>query len=271
MGEYYSSHSSDAFTKAKLKQMGGTKVDTGDPYGTGDEGRDDKADDYGKPPKASDSSEFKRGGAVKPHMGRPGRATGGRVGRAKGGGVAEGEINTNEKVGDDPIRLADLPKYAGRARGGKVGKGKTTVNVIIGGQKDQPPPPPPPMMAPPMPPPQAPPQHPPGAPMPGGAGAGGPPINNIMPPPAAGAQTPMRASGGRVNNLGKFAHPAKAGFSDSKAPHLGGGKEGFSDTKPTSRRAPMAEGSKRFKVKLDPNERAGNNGQGRIEKAGRQA
>lgn len=81
-----------------------------------------------------------------------------------------------------------------RASGGKAGKGKMSVNIIIGGhgQPQQPPAGPPPMaphpqMMPPPPPPQMPPQ---GA-MPPGAGA---PPPGLVPPPG-----PMpRKSGGRA-------------------------------------------------------------------------
>ncbi len=74
---------------------------------------------------------------------------------------------------------------------GKDGKGKTTVNVIIaGGGKPGADGPPPggPMAGPPMPPP----------------GAGGP-------PPGGPPMPPMRANGGRIANLGKYAHGGKVG------------------------------------------------------------
>ena len=135
------------------------------------------------------------------------------------------------------------------AKGGRV-KGKTTVNVIVapqgGGQ-----PPAPPMMPPPGPPPMMPPQA---RPMPP-PGAGAPNVNvmpsGAAPMGAAGAPPPgvppgLRARGGRVSNLGKFAHPPKAGFSDTNAPHLGGGKPGFSDVPMMSKRAPKADGAKDF-------------------------
>jgi hypothetical protein len=75
-----------------------------------------------------------------------------------------------------------------RASGGRVKKGNTVVNVIVGGQKAEPEMPAP-MMAPPPPPP--PPGPPPGAmaPPPGGMPPGGPPM-------------PMRASGGGVKSKG---------------------------------------------------------------------
>ena len=145
-----------------------------------------------------------------------------------------------------------LERSGAFARGGKV-KPKTTVNVIVAPQGGQagagapPPMAPPPMAPPPMPPPRPP------MPPPGQAG----PSVNVMPPSAAaptgaaGAPPPgippgLRARGGRVSNLGKFAHPPKAGFSDTNAPHIGGGRPGFSDTPMTSKRAPRADGAKDF-------------------------
>jgi hypothetical protein len=304
MGEYFSSNSPAAFTKAKMEKMGHSSA-IGDPAGN----KDPTEDDYGKQPEPSDSSKFKKGGSVhgkgkKAHLGRAGRAMGGRVGRAEGGKV--GKINTQMKDDESPVRMGEFPKYkrggkvhddeaedktlvdkmvkpsalrAGRASGGRTkGKGKTVVNVIVGGGKgDQGMAPPAAPMVPPPPPaaPPPPPAHPPGAPMAGGPPPmmppGGAPMGPAGAPPGGMPPPPMRKAGGRVNNLGHYLHPAKAGFSDGKAPHRGGGKEGFSDTKPTAKRAPMASGSKSFRVKRDPNERAGNNGQGRIEKAARQA
>jgi hypothetical protein len=102
----------------------------------------------------------------------------------------------------------------GRAHGGRTkGKGKTVVNVIVGGHGDQQQPPPPPVMPhpampPPPPPPQAAPPKPPmpmGMPMmPPGAMGGAPPMG--MPPPGGGGMPPGmpppgmgRAHGGRIN------------------------------------------------------------------------
>jgi hypothetical protein len=289
-------YSPRSFTRDKLKKMGHSSA-IGSPAGNSDGTKDSEEDDYGQTAGKSSAQLRKSGGKVHgkgkaPHMGRAGRATGGRVGRDTGGKV--GTTNTQMKDDESPIRMGEMPKYnrnsggrVGRARGGKTGKGKTVVNVIVGGGKDQQQQPAPPPMAPPMAPPQQPPPKPPMPP----PQQGGPPI--MMPPgggpmgpagaPPPGGGPPMHARGGRVKqgfsdgpptrlgNLGKYAHPAKAGFSDSKAPHVGGGKEGFSDTKPTTKRAPEASGSKDFRVKRDPNETAGNNGEGRLEKARRQA
>ena len=106
--------------------------------------------------------------------------------RKDGGSVSDGEIEgTRPKGGREA-----------HAHGGKAGKGKMNVNIIIGshGQPQQPPQPPagPPPMAPhpQMMPPPPPPQMPQGA-MPPGAGA---PPPGLVPPPG-----PMpRKSGGRA-------------------------------------------------------------------------
>jgi hypothetical protein len=315
-GDYYKSYNPKTFTAAKMKAMGHSGSE-GNPVGVNDENVGEGFDDYGtKSAKTSSSSQFARGGAVKrPHLGRPGRKTGGKVmmksettindGKKKRGGV-EGDINNEKKTDPGPIRLGEYPKYQrderpegtederpARARGGRTGKGKTVVNVIVaGGKGDQQQAPPPHMMAPPPPPPQQPPQRPPGAPMPGGMPPGGaPPMpmpSGAAPMGPAGApppgQPPMRARGGRIGNLGHFAHPAKAGFSDSKAPHRGGGKDGFSDSDPTAKRAPQKSGHANFGKggkhsfgrggtpgQASPKETAGNNGIGRLEKERREA
>ena len=139
---------------------------------------------------------------------RPTRATGGRIGRSTGGsatakdeytqaGRTAGNLNAS---GKDQITGGDYaPNHASggridRARGGRT-KGKTTVNVIIGGDKHLPPQMPPPMSPPPMaapPGPVGPPPGPPGGP-PGMPGGGPPPGG--MPPPG---MPPMRARGGRI-------------------------------------------------------------------------
>ena len=115
-------------------------------------------------------------------------------GKAKGGKVAEGALRQHR---DEHQAMG----IKGRARGGRSGKGKTNINIIIGSGAHQPPPaapppgmnpqlairpPPPPMPPPGMPPPGA------GPPMGAPMGAGPPPG---MPPPGL---MPPRASGGRA-------------------------------------------------------------------------
>jgi hypothetical protein len=152
-----------------------------------------------------------------------GRAKGGRIGRATGGQATAtseytqaGRTMTNEDAsGKDQFTGGNYPPSRARggrtslARGGKAkGKGKTVVNVIVGGHGDQqqppampphpmmppPPPPPPPQAAsgprPPMMPPMMPPMG--GPPGPPGPPGGGMPPG--MPPPGMG-----RASGGRIS------------------------------------------------------------------------
>lgn len=94
--------------------------------------------------------------------------------------------------GDQPRHRADR---AARKKGGRVNKGKVTVNVITGGQ----PPAAGVAMAPPMAPPVAalPPGPPPGGPPPGAMmPPGGPPPDMPMPPRAHGGRTYKK--GGRV-------------------------------------------------------------------------
>jgi hypothetical protein len=217
------------FTKSKLAKMSLSSGAIDSDAGT-------MSDDFGtKAAKGSDSSQFKRGGAVhglgrKGNLGRPGRANGGPV-----SGTLHRNLRTEkETLSDEP---KDVPtgrvaanihnarpsavkskKYAqgsytphadggraGFAKGGRA-KGKTTVNVIVApqgggaGGNPAPPPmmPPPAAMPPPMPPPR-PPMPPPGA---------GAPNINVMPPGGApmgpaGAPPPgippgLRAKGGRV-------------------------------------------------------------------------
>ena len=98
--------------------------------------------------------------------------------------------------GEESKKRLDRPE---RAKGGRVGKGKTTVNVIITGKGDSDGATPPVMGSPTTPPVMAPPPRPmmpPGA-MPGGMPASAPPM---MPPGAGGPPMPMgRKSGGRVH------------------------------------------------------------------------
>jgi hypothetical protein len=179
---------------------------------------------------------------------RPGdmRAKGGRIGREVGGATAQQRFTNRTQyqppggdelrdythsihgfatddadelgIGSDSVKQGMSDRKGGgrvgRAHGGRTkGKGKTVVNVIVGGHGDQQQPPPPPVMPhpampPPPPPPQAAPPKPPmpmGMPMmPPGAMGGAPPMG--MPPPGGGGMPPGmpppgmgRAHGGRIN------------------------------------------------------------------------
>ena len=268
------------FTKDKLKKMGSSGA-PGEPPGSVNATKDSTEDYFGmKSAQTSNKARFRFGGDVKkPHLGRMGRASGGKVplmtnnetqtqGRKAPSGVV-GNIQGHMRTDAGPIRQGEYPKFqrdkrieattgerAARARGGKTGKGKTVVNVIVSDKGGQQPPAPPPMMPPPppgpppqrppMPPPGAGPMMPPGAGMPPGMGPpGGAPMGPAGAPPP-GMPPQMRASGGRISNLKHYAHPPKAGFSDTKAPHIGGGKPGFSDVPMTGKRAPRADGSHDF-------------------------
>lgn len=137
---------------------------------------------------------------------------GGRPSRAKGG-----KVRDITKVSDGgPYRYPDemlVRKEGGRvarARGGRTkGKGKTVVNVIVGGRSDdqQRPAPPPPMAAagpiptPPPAPPPRPPMMPPGGGMPPMAPPGGAPMGPAGAPPGGPIPPGLmgRASGGRIS------------------------------------------------------------------------
>jgi hypothetical protein len=159
-----------------------------------------------------------------------GRKKGGRVGRDAGGPVERTRgysapddkwDDTTKQWADDQMSAAHDFDAGQRAKGGRVGrahggkakgaKGKTVVNVIVGGDKGQQPPPTPPIMPhpmvppPPPPPPQQgmPPMPPPGG-MPPGAGMPPPPPRPPMPPPGGmppGMPPPGmgRAHGGRIS------------------------------------------------------------------------
>ncbi len=137
-----------------------------------------------------------------------GRASGGRVGRTEApktaGKRSAGSVKSTMSIeGEATTRRADRVT---RAKGGRVGKGKQTVNVIVnaapagapdaGGPPMMPPPGPPPM----MPPPGPPPGMPPGGPPPGaGAPPPGMPPKPMMGGPAPGlGPMPPRANGGRA-------------------------------------------------------------------------
>ena len=164
---------------------------------------------------------------------RQNNAKGGRVNRATGGSATAtdeytqaGRTMVNEDAsGKDQWSGGRFPPTrasGGRtsfAKGGRT-KGKTTVNVIIGGDKQQAPPPmpPPPMAAPgpvgppkpPMPPPGPPPGM--GGP-PGGAPPGMPPG---MPPP--GMPPMARARGGRIGRQIGGAMPPMPGAAPGAMP-----------------------------------------------------
>ena len=173
--------------------------------------------------------------------GKVSRAKGGRIGRESGGATAQQRFTNRTQydtgtnylhdyvpaihafakedadelgIGSDAQGMSDRAKggRVGRAHGGKTksAKGKTVVNVIVGGDKGQDQPPPHPMLPPMQPPPPPPPPQaatgprPPMPPMPGAPGAPGaagppgpPPPPGMppgMPPPGMG-----RARGGRVS------------------------------------------------------------------------
>ena len=112
------------------------------------------------------------------------------LGSSKGAKHTDEQTNPTKwspgMTGVDDVKIMGHPtqKRLDRARGGKVSKGATVVNVIVKGGDDKPPPP----VLPPMPPPTAGPPPPP---------MGKPP----MAPPIPGGPPPgmmMRKSGGQV-------------------------------------------------------------------------
>ncbi len=167
--------------------------------------------------------------------GRTKRAFGGRIQKQFGGGL--GALAPKD---DMDAAGGDAPK----ARGDKKSRDPTRIvfNISTGAKPDAVPPPlpPAPMIAPPPPPP--PPAIAAGAPPPMGGmpiGGGAPPmIPGAMPPPGV----PLRANGGRIANLGKFAHGGKVkndGDADDKpAKKQMGGPMGMA--KPMQRRIPPA-------------------------------
>lgn len=134
------------------------------------------------------------------------RAKGGRAKHRADGGSAADPVPYDQMSKEERDRMNDATNAVGqgRAKGGRVGKGKgaTHVNVIIGGQKDNAPMPVPvpaggaPMAAPP--------------PAMGAGLAPHPPISS--PPPGAGA-VPMipRAKGGRVKDGPAYREGIRAG------------------------------------------------------------
>lgn len=205
----------------------------------------------------------------------PERARGGRIKRAQGGRLAGQNIRTQRTVSEraqdespdnDGLTLADRPAAdrAGRkgdgklrrgdgkvsadvadnpgrnafARGGRTkGKGKTVVNVIVGGGRDgqqQGAGPMPPMMPPPMPPaapPPPPPRPPQVMPMPMGMPSGAAPMGAAGAPPP-GAPPTLRARGGRIGSVAPATKlPAGAG----------GGKGRLAKAKHEGQRLPKVE------------------------------
>lgn len=139
-----------------------------------------------------------------------GRASGGRIGRTEApktaGKRSAGSVKDTMAIeGEGTTRRADRVQ---RAKGGRVGKGKQTVNVIVNAAPppDQGPPPmmppPPAMMPPPGPPPGGPPMMPP-------PGAGGPPPMGGAGPAAGLGPLPPRAAGGRAYARGGAVPPVK--------------------------------------------------------------
>jgi hypothetical protein len=149
-----------------------------------------------------------------------------------------GRTNVGAPMGKGGIGSDATAQPTNQAKGGRVNrasggrtKGKTTVNVIIGGQRaaaPTPPMPPPPMAAPgpvgpPRPPPMMPP--PPGGPPGGGMPIGGAPLGAAGAPPP-GVPPMLRARGGRVEvaTAGKHDYGKAGVHSFGK----GGTREGVS-------------------------------------------
>jgi hypothetical protein len=177
-----------------------------------------------------------------------GRAHGGRIGRSTGGSATAkdeytqaGRTMMNEDAsGKDQWTGGNFPPSratGGRtnyAKGGRT-KGKTTVNVIIGGDKQMPPPiAPPPMAAPgpvgppPGPPPGLPPGPPPGGmPRPPGMPIGGAPMGPAGAPPP-GVPPMLRARGGRIEIETPGVHDyGKAGVKHGSTEEKYGGGSGL--------------------------------------------
>ncbi len=119
------------------------------------------------------------------------RAFGGRINKQFGGGLSEDDAEPMDGAAPKP-------------RGDKKARGNTVININVAkpdaAAAPMPPPmppPPPPMMPPPSPQMAGPPPMPP-------PGMGPPPMGGLPPPPPR----PFK-SGGRIANLGKFAHGGK--------------------------------------------------------------
>lgn len=128
-----------------------------------------------------------------------GKKHGGRVGRAEGG-KTESKMEKHEDAHEDRKLVKEMIEKEcrpGRKHGGKTGKGKTNINIIIGDRGGH-------QAAPAMPPPPPAPIRPPGMQMPPGPPPGGPggPPPMPMPPGGAGGPPPLgampRKRGGRT-------------------------------------------------------------------------
>ncbi len=157
-------------------------------FGTSAKGNDRLLKSYGGNAGSSPMARqhYAKGGAVKPKEGNPSLAEG--LGAADGAPAKPSLARSGRKMG----------------RKAKEGKKGTTVNIVIAGKgPDAGPPPmggpggPPPMMKGPPPPMPMPPP---------GAGPGGPPPPMLK---ARGGAVARFATGGRIANLGKFAHGGK--------------------------------------------------------------
>ena len=122
----------------------------------------------------------------------PKRAFGGRINKQFGGPL--GALKDMGSVDGKPAKTS----LARKPRGDEPST--TTVNITVAKPEPAAPPPVPPMA---LTPPPAPPTGPPPGPM---AGLGAPPPGIGPPPPG---MPPLRANGGRISNLGKYAHGGK--------------------------------------------------------------
>ena len=214
-----------------------------------DRNNDAQGDNYGlSSARSSDASSFKMTGAPKsPHLGRPGRQAGGRIAGDLIRTRRTPEETAKDIAGEDKVINALAKDREGRAHGGRT-KGKTTVNVIIGGQKAMTPPAAPPPMAAPPPPPR-PPMPPPGMP-PGGMPIGGAPLGAAGAPPP-GAPPMLRARGGRIGKQwgggmgGGMQQPGgmgAGGMGQRPWGGMGGGQQPPAATPPAAGATPPAGG-----------------------------
>jgi hypothetical protein len=219
--------------------------------------KDAVGDNYGlTSARSSDSSSFKLSGAPKsPHMGRPGRQAGGRIAGDLIRTRRTPEETAKDIANEDKVIDSLAKDREGRAHGGRTNKGKTTVNVIIGGDKGGPPAPPP-MPPPPMaapgpvgPPPPRPPMG--GMPMPMPMPVGGAPMGGAGPPPPGGPPMP-RARGGRIGRqIGGAMPPAPGVASPLARPAVPGlPPAAMPGTPPGAAQAPMMR-AKGGRIEID--------------------